>query len=41
VSHCNEEQKRNKMANLLIKMRRIGRIRNTASRKDPRWELVE
>jgi ATP-dependent DNA helicase RecG len=36
----NEEQKLNKIANLITSMRRAGEIRNTGSRKAPRWELV-
>ena len=36
-----EEQKINKIANLLTKLRRRGSILNTASKKAPRWELAE
>jgi ATP-dependent DNA helicase RecG len=35
------EQKSNKVANLLTNLRRSGRIRNTGSRKAPQWELAE
>lgn len=35
------EQKSHKIANLLTNLRRSGRIRNTGSRKAPRWELAE
>ena len=34
-------QKTNKIRNLLTKMRRSGRIRNTGSRKASQWELAE
>ncbi|MBL3529440.1 MAG: putative DNA binding domain-containing protein [gamma proteobacterium endosymbiont of Lamellibrachia anaximandri] len=37
----NEEQKRHKIGNLLTKLRRSGRIRNTGSRKASQWELAE
>lgn len=33
-------QKRNKVTNLLAKMRRTGQIRNAGSTPRPRWELV-
>ncbi len=36
-----DEQKSNKVANLLTNLRRSGRIRNTGSRKVPQWELAE
>ena len=36
-----DEQKKNKVANLLTKMRRAGRLRNTGSRKAPQWVLAE
>jgi ATP-dependent DNA helicase RecG len=36
-----DEQKGNKIANLLTNLRRAGRIRNTGSRKAPQWELAE
>lgn len=36
-----DKQKTNKIANLLTKMRRSGRIRNTGSRKTSQWELAE
>lgn len=36
-----DEQKSNKVANLLTNLRRSGRIRNTGSRKAPQWELAE
>lgn len=35
------EQKKNKIGNLLTNLRRAGKIRNTGSRKMPRWELAE
>lgn len=35
-----EEQKRNKITNLLSKMRRDNRIRNTGTQQRPHWELV-
>jgi ATP-dependent DNA helicase RecG len=37
----NDEQKSNKVANLLTNLRRSGRIRNTGSRKAPQWELAD
>lgn len=36
-----EKQKKDKISNLLTKMRRSGRIRNTASKKAPIWQLAE
>lgn len=36
-----EEQKQNKIGNLLSNLRRAKRIRNTGSRKAPVWELAE
>lgn len=36
-----EQQKDNKIANLLTKMRRAGRIKNTGSRGRPFWGLAE
>ncbi len=36
-----DEQKDNKIANLLTNLRRAGRIRNTGSRKSPQWEIAE
>ncbi|WP_296279186.1 RNA-binding domain-containing protein [Pseudoxanthomonas sp.] len=36
-----EEQKDNKVANLLTKLRRAGRIQNTGSRGQPVWKLAE
>lgn len=36
-----EEQKKNKIANLLTKLRRSGKIENNASRKAPEWVLAE
>ena len=36
-----ETQKTNKISNLITKMRRAGRIRNTGSRKAPQWTLAE
>lgn len=36
-----EWQKENKISNLLSNMRRSGRIRNTASKRVPRWEIAE
>jgi ATP-dependent DNA helicase RecG len=36
-----DEQKNNKVANLITNLRRAGRIRNTGSRKAPQWELAE
>lgn len=36
-----EEQKDNKVANLLTKLRRAGRIQNTGSRGQPAWKLAE
>ncbi|MDR1708767.1 MAG: putative DNA binding domain-containing protein [Candidatus Accumulibacter sp.] len=36
-----DEQKDNKVANLLTKLRRNGRIRNAGSRKQPIWRLAE
>ncbi|GAH11724.1 unnamed protein product [marine sediment metagenome] len=36
-----DEQKTNKIANLLTNLRRSERIRNTASRKKPSWQLAE
>jgi ATP-dependent DNA helicase RecG len=35
-----DEQKRNKVMNLLTKMRRAGQIRNAGSRTKPRWVLT-
>lgn len=35
-----DEQKRNKITNLLAKMRRAGQIRNAGSTQKPRWVLV-
>lgn len=35
------EQKRNKISNLVTKLRRNGRIRNSGSRKRPQWRLAE
>jgi ATP-dependent DNA helicase RecG len=37
----NDEQKANKIANLLTNLRRSGHIRNTGSRKTPIWEIAE
>lgn len=37
----NEEQKHNKVANLLSAMRRSGIIRNEGSKKAPKWLLAE
>ena len=34
------EQKRNKVHNLLAKLRRQGTIANTGTRRDSRWELL-
>lgn len=36
-----EDQKENKIGNLLTNLRRAGRIRNAGSRKAPQWELAE
>jgi len=36
-----DEQKDNKVANLLTNLRRSGRIRNMGSRRAPQWELAE
>lgn len=36
-----EEQRKNKIANLLTKLRRAGKIRNSGSRKAPEWVLAE
>ncbi|MDY6822496.1 MAG: putative DNA binding domain-containing protein [Thermodesulfobacteriota bacterium] len=36
-----DSQKKDKISNLLTKMRRAGRIRNIASRKAPKWQLAE
>lgn len=36
-----EEQKKNKVGNLLTNLRRAGKIRNTGPRKTPRWEIEE
>ncbi|NLZ05572.1 MAG: transcriptional regulator [Phycisphaerae bacterium] len=36
-----DEQKRNKISNLITKWRRGGRIRNTGPRKTPEWRLAE
>jgi ATP-dependent DNA helicase RecG len=36
-----EDQKENKISNLLSNMRRSGKIRNTASKRAPRWEIAE
>lgn len=36
-----DEQKENKISNLLTNLRRAGRIKNTGSRKAPRWQLAE
>ena len=36
-----EEQKSNKIGNLLTKLRRAGVIRNTGPKKLPQWELAE
>lgn len=36
-----EEQRQNKIANLLTKLRRANRIKNTGSRKAPVWGLAE
>lgn len=36
-----DEQKQNKVSNLLTKLRRNGRIRNTGSRGHPVWQLAE
>ena len=36
-----EEQKSHKISNLITKLRRAGRIRNTGSRKAPQWRLAE
>ena len=36
-----EEQKKNRIANLLTKLRRSGKIRNSGSRKAPEWVLAE
>lgn len=36
-----EEQKKNKVGNLLTNLRRAGKIRNTGPRKTPRWEIAE
>lgn len=35
-----DQQKRNKITNLLVKMRREDQIRNAGSQQKPRWELV-
>lgn len=35
----NDSQKRNKISNLLTKMKRSGLIQNTGSKSHPRWEL--
>ena len=37
----NYDQKKNKIANLLTKMRRNGEIVNTGSRTAPEWHLAE
>ncbi len=37
----NEEQKQNKISNLLTNLRRAKRIRNSGSRKAPVWVLAE
>jgi hypothetical protein len=34
-----QEKKANKVANLLTKLRRAGKIHNVASRKTPIWKL--
>ena len=36
-----DEQKKNKISNLITKLRRSGRIRNDGSRKTPEWRLAE
>ncbi len=36
-----DEQKKNKISNLITKLRRSGRIRNDGSRKAPEWRLAE
>ena len=36
-----DEQKDNKIGNLLTNLRRAGRIRNTGSRKSPQWVIAE
>ena len=36
-----DEQKWNKISNLLTKLRRAGRIRNAGSRRVPKWQLAE
>ena len=36
-----DEQKNNKIGNLLTNLRRAGRIRNVGSRKSPQWEIAE
>ncbi|MCF6282607.1 MAG: putative DNA binding domain-containing protein [Candidatus Polarisedimenticolaceae bacterium] len=36
-----DEQKETKIGNLLTNMRRAGKIKNTASRRAPRWERAE
>ena len=35
-----DEQKRNKISNLLSNMRRAGRIQNTGARKAPSWVVA-
>jgi ATP-dependent DNA helicase RecG len=37
----NDMQKRNRINNLLTKLRRSGKIRNTGPRKSPEWRLAE
>ena len=37
----NNKQKRNKIGNLITKLRRAGHIRNSGSRKIPQWRIAE
>jgi ATP-dependent DNA helicase RecG len=36
-----DDQKKNKISNLISNMRRSGKIRNAGTKKDPMWELAE
>jgi ATP-dependent DNA helicase RecG len=36
-----DQQKKTKISNLITKLRRAGRIRNTGPRKAPQWQLAE
>ncbi len=40
-SALDNEQKKKKIANLLTKLRRSGKIRNNGSKKAPQWQLAE